>query len=637
MPHGYNGKILHVNLTKRETWVEQPDEDFYRKYMGGSAMGAYYLLKNTDPGVDALGPENVLSFFLSVITGVAVSGQSRMTAVAKSPLTDCVGDSQSGGFFPAQLKWAGYDGIVLYGRAESPVYLWIKDGEVEIRDAAHLWGKITGEAERMIQEELGDKKIEVLQVGPAGESLVRFAAVMSMSNRAHGRTGMGAVMGSKNLKAIAVRGTHKPTVADKAALGDLTRWGVQNFADSDVFGTGKYGTAETVGTQQRTGGLPTFNFNSGVFDGAEKITGERLYDEFLRGAEEGRQDTKGRDTCYACTVRCKRVVEASDDRYTIDPHYGGPEYETLATFGSYCGIDDMMAINKANEYCNKYGMDTISCGATIAWAMEAYHEGVLTDEDTGGMDLSYGSAEAMVRLTEMIGRREGFGAVLAEGSARAAENLGKGAEFLVTTKKQETPAHMPQAKVGLGLIYGVNPFGSDHQSSEHDPNYHEHYREKLAQIGLTEPMHPRVLNEEKVKFSLVTQWSYAATDSINVCQFVMGPTWQLYHMEQMAEIVSAVTGWDVTVEELQRLGERRVNMLRAFNAREGIGKDQDTLPEKMFKKALKGGKSDGRIIDRDEWLANRDVYYRMAGWDAETGNPTGETLERLGLGWLASS
>ncbi len=636
MPNGYNGKILHVDLTNRSYTIEEPDESFYRKYMGGSAMGAYYLLNNTSAGVDALGPENVLSFFASVITGAAVSGQSRLTAVAKSPLTDCIGDSQCGGFIPAELKWAGFDGIVLYGKADSPVYLWIKNGKVQIRDAGHIWGKITGEAEQMIKDELGDKKIEVIQVGPAGENAVRFAAVISMSNRAFGRTGLGAVMGSKNLKAIAVRGTNKLPIADKAALGALTRWGVQNFADSDVASLGKYGTAETVAPQQRTGGLPTFNFNSGVYEHWEDISGERLYDEFLKGAELGKQNSQGRDTCYACTVRCKRVVETSDERYTIDPHYGGPEYETLSTFGSYCGINDMVAICKANEICNKYGMDTISCGATIAWAMEAFSEGDLTLEDTGGLDLSYGNAEVMVRLTEMIGKREGFGAVLADGSARAADTLGKGHEHLITTKKQETPAHMPQAKISLGLIYAVNPFGSDHQSSEHDPSYHKSYAEKLAQLDLHEFMHPRVMNDEKVKYAIRTQWSYSAMDSINVCQFVFGPTWQLYHMQQMADIVSAVTGWDVSVAELQELGERRVNLLRAFNAREGIGKEQDTLPEKMFKKALKGGKSDGRMIDHAEWLAHRDVYYRMAGWDVKTGNPTPATLERLGLGWVAA-
>ena len=634
MPHGYNGKILHVDLTTRTIEVETPPEAFYRKYMGGSAMGMYYVLNQTPAHTDPLGPDNVLCLMASVITGAPVSGQSRITATAKSPLTDCIGDSQGGGFFPAEFKFAGFDGMVIKGRAASPVYIWIKDGAVEIRDAAHLWGKITGEAEALLKEELGDDKIEVLQVGPAGEKAVRFAAMISMSNRAHGRTGMGAVMGSKNLKAIVVRGTKKLSLANKKAVSDLARWGAQNLDSSDVASMAKYGTAETVGANQRGGGLPTFNFNSGSFEYFERIDGELLYDKYLRGAAEGKQDTKGRDTCYSCTVRCKRVVEWEDARFRVDPHYGGPEYETLATFGSYCGIDDIVAISKANQICNEYGMDTISCGATIAWAFEAFNEGILTLEETGGLDLTYGTAENMVKLAELIGQRGGFGHVLAEGSARAADMLEKGHECLIVSHKQETPAHMPQAKISLGLIYAVNPFGSDHQSSEHDPNYHKNYAEKLAQIGLFEPMHPRVMNDEKVKFALRTQWSYAAMDSVNVCQFVYGPTWQLFHMQQMADVINAVTGWDVTVDELQELGERRTNMLRAFNAREGVGKDQDTLPEKMFQKALVGGKSDGRKIDRAEWLQHRDVYYQMAGWDVATGNPTPEKLESLGLGWV---
>jgi aldehyde:ferredoxin oxidoreductase len=634
MPHGYNGKILHVDLTTRTYEVETPPESFYRKYMGGSAMGMHYVLHQTPAHTDALGPDNVLTLMASVITGAPVSGQSRITATAKSPLTDCIGDSQGGGFFPAEFKFAGFDGVVIKGRAETPVYIWIKDGVVEIRDAAHLWGKITGEAEAILKEELGDDKIEVLQVGPAGEKAVRFAALISMSNRAHGRTGMGAVMGSKNLKAIVVRGSKKLSLANKKAVGELARWGAQNLDSSDVASMAKYGTAETVGANQHGGGLPTFNFNSGSFEHFEKIDGELLYDKYLRGAAEGKQDTQGRDTCYSCTVRCKRVVEWEDARYKVDPHYGGPEYETLATFGSYCGIDDIVAVSKANQICNEYGMDTISCGATIAWAYEAFNEGILTLEETGGLDLTYGNAESMVKLAEMCGKREGFGNILAEGSARAADILGKGHECLIVSHKQETPAHMPQAKISLGLIYAVNPFGADHQSSEHDPNYNKAYAEKLAQIDLFEPMHPRVMNEEKVKFALRTQWSYAAMDSVNVCQFVYGPTWQLFHMQQMADVINAVTGWDVTVDELQELGERRTNMLRAFNAREGTGKDQDTLPEKMFNRALKGGKSDGRKIDRDEWLKHRDVYYQMAGWNVETGNPTAETMERLGLEWV---
>ena len=634
MPNGYNGKILHVDLTSGSIEVEEPDEVLYRRYMGGSAMGMHYLLKNTRANVDALGPENVLCLFTGVTTGVAISGQSRLTAVAKSPLTDCVGDSQSGGFFPAELKFAGIDGIVIKGRSPKPVYLWIKDGQAELRPADHLWGKITGEVEAILEKELGDDRIEVLQIGPAGEKLVRFAAIMNMSNRANGRTGMGAVMGSKNLKAVVVRGSRKPTLADKAKIGELTRWGVKNLAGSDVEGLAKYGTSEIVASQNRNGGLPAYNFNSGAFDQWEHISGEKLYDEYLRGADRGLQNTQGRDTCYACTVRCKRVAEITDGPYQIDPHYGGPEYETIATFGSYCGIDSLPAISKANQICNQYGMDTISCGATIAWAMEAFHEGRLTIADTGGMVLEYGNAETMVRMTEMIATRQGFGELLGEGSARAAGKIGRGTEaFLITSKKQETPAHMPQAKPSLALIYAINPFGSDHQSSEHDPAY-KSYPERMAQIGLTNPQSTRDMNDEKVRFALITQYAYSALDSVNVCQFVYGPAWHLYDMQQLAEMVSAVTGWDVTVEELLEVGERRLNMLRAFNAREGIGKEHDQLPEKMFKKALKGGKSDGRTIDHAQWLEHRDTYYRMAGWDVETGNPTSATLAKLGLEWV---
>jgi aldehyde:ferredoxin oxidoreductase len=634
MPHGYNGKILHVNLTTREIKIEKPGTAFYRKYMGGSAMGLYYLLKDMPGGVDALGPENVLCLMASVITGVPISGQSRLTATAKSPLTDCIGDSQMGGFAPAELKFSGFDGIVLKGKADSPLYLWIHDGEAELRDASHLWGKITGEAETIIKEELDDRKVEVMQIGPAGENLVRFAAIMSMSNRAFGRTGMGAVMGSKNLKAIAIRGKNKPTLADKEGLMNLTRWGVKAYPESDVAGLGKYGTAETTAPQQKNGGLPTFNYNSGVFDGWEAIDGTTMYDTILAGADEGKQNMKGRDTCYSCTVRCKRVVEIKEGVHQVDPHYGGPEYETLATFGSYCGIDNLAAVAKANEYCNKYGMDTISCGATISWAMEAFTEGRLTVEDTGGLELNFGNADVMVQLTKMIGEREGFGNVLAEGSVRAAEKIGNGTkEFLITSKKQEAPAHMPQAKPTLGVIYAANPFGADHQSSEHDGSY-EDYPERMAQIGLENPQPSLGMNEEKVRYAMRTQWAYSAMDSVNVCQFVYGPAWHLYDMDQLLSAINAVTGWDVTMDELLELGERRVNMLRAFNAREGIDREQDTLPEKMFKKALKGGVTNDVKVDRQEWKEMMDHYYRLSEWDLATGNPTQEKLERLGIGWI---
>ena len=341
MPHGYTGKILHVHLDTPTLEIETPPESFYRTFLGGSAMGAYYLLQNTPPHADPLGPENTLALMLGVITGAPISGQSRLTAVAKSPLTDAVGDSQCGGFFPAELNFAGFDGIVVHGQAKNPVYLWITAGEAELRPAEHLWGKTTAEVDDLLFEELGDKKIQVMQTGIAGENGVRYAAIMNMANRANGRTGMGAVMAAKNLKAIAVRGKQRPSLADKKGLNELARWGSGNFEDSDVYGLGLLGTAEVLGFQQSDGGLPTRNWVSGSFDGWQSIDGKTMAQTIL----------KERDTCYACTVRCKRVVE-SESPYPVAARYGGPEYETLATFGSYCGIDNLAAISYANQLCN---------------------------------------------------------------------------------------------------------------------------------------------------------------------------------------------------------------------------------------------------------------------------------------------
>ena len=639
MANGYNGKILHVDLTSGQLSVEEPDEAFYRKYMGGSALAMHYILKEMPSGVDPLGPDNVLVLALSVLTGTAVSGQSRMTASAKSPLTGAIGDSQGGGFFPAELKFAGFDAVVIKGKAEKPVYLSINEGSYELRDAAHLWGKVTGEAEASIKEDLGDNKVEVLQIGPAGEKLVRFAGIFSMSNRANGRTGMGAVMGSKNLKAVAVRGKKRPDVADKEGLKKLARWGAANLEDSDIAGLGKYGTAETTGANQTSGTLPTYNYNSGVFDGWEAIDGTTMYDTVLRGAAEGKQDRLGRDTCYACAVRCKRVVEITEGKYKVDPHYGGPEYETTSTFGNYCGIDDLPAISKANELCNKYGMDTISCGATISWAFEAFNEGKLTLDDTDGLDLTWGNAESMVKLTEKIAKREGFGDLLAEGSERAAKKIGRGTEaYLITFKGQEAPAHMPRVKRSLAVIYATNPFGADHQSSEHDPAFEddfEYYTDRMAVLGFSEGVEARSLSDEKIRFAATSQYMYSAMDSLNLCQFVYGPAWQLYGPEDMVEVVRAVTGWeDVDFAQLQKVGERRLNMMRVFNAREGMDRKSDVVPEKLFK-PLKGGASDGWVLDRDEVESALDKYFEFCGWDVKTGIPTRAKLEELDLGWVA--
>ena len=638
MPYGYTGRILRVDLTAGDLSVEEPGERFYRRYMGGSALALYYLLQEMPGGADPLGADNVLVLAVSVVTGAPISGQSRLTAAAKSPLTGAVGDSQAGGFFPAELKFAGFDAVVIKGQSPRPVYLWIHDGQAELRDAGHLWGRITGEVEVGIKEELGDDKVQVLQCGPAGEKGVRFAALISMCNRANGRTGMGAVMGAKKLRAVAVRGRQRPSLANKAALSELARWGVEALPQSGLARLAKFGTSNGVPGHQQAGRLSTRNFTSGVFEDWEALSGETMYDTILRGAAEGQQDSLGRDTCYACAVRCKRVVEVTAGPYAVDPRYGGPEFETIGLFGSGCGISDLVAVAKANELCNKYGVDTISCGATIAWAMECYENGLLTLEDTGGLELRFGDAAAMVQIVEMIAQREGVGDLLAEGSARAAARIGRGTErFLTTSKQQEAAAHMPQVKRTLALMYAVNPFGADHQSNSHDGDYAGGL-EHMAQLGLLDPQPHLSLNTEMVRYAMLTQHLRSALDSLTICHFCFGVGgWELYGPDQLLQAIRAITGWEVSLYELMKLGERRVNMMRAFNAREGIGREADTLPEKFHDVPLRGGPSDGYFIERQEWQRARETYYAMCGWDQATGYPTRGKLEELGIGWVADA
>jgi aldehyde:ferredoxin oxidoreductase len=438
---------------------------------------------------------------------------------------------------------------------------------------------------------------------------------------------MGAVMGAKNLKAVAVRGHERLEVADREALAALARWGAQNFPESDIYGMGVHGTADVLGLQHESGGLPTHNWASGVFKGYEALTGERMTDTIL----------KERDTCYACVVRCKRVVEGEWQGHKLDPLYGGPEYETLATLGSYCDVDDLEAVAYANQLCNMYGMDTISCGATVAFAMDCFERGLITTEDTDGLELRFGNAAAMVEMVERIARCEGFGGVLAEGAARAGRHIGKGAEALaVTVKSHDLPAHMPEVKRSLGLIYAVNPFGADHQSSEHDPSYegdYEYYQARMAMLGLTDPQPEGSLEAEKIRYALYTQWFYSLMDSINVCQFVYGPAWQLYDPNQLVAMARAVTGWDLSLWEMMKVGERRLNLMRAFNAREGFDRRHDVLPPKLAQ-PREGGPSDGLSFDPADLERAKDTYYAMCGWDGQ-GRPTRARLEELGIGWVA--
>ena len=645
---GFAGKILHVDLTTGSLEVEEPPEERYRTYLGGSALGLYYLLKNTPAGADPYGPENTLAFMLSGTTGAPVAGQSRCTVVAKSPLTGAVGDSQAGGFWPAELKFAGFDGIVVRGISPKPVYLWIKEGKAELRDASHLWGKTTNEVDRILEEELNDPRIEVLQVGPAGEKKVRFAAILSMATRAHGRTGMGAVMGSKMLKAIVVRGGKKKLpMADPDGLRAIVKRSIPLVRDDeDVWDLAKYGTMGITESQSAVGGLPTRNYLSGSFgfEKAKKIGADVYFDEILRGAATGDQLKQGRDTCYSCAVRCKRVAEAEWQEKAINAESGGPEYETVAMFGSDCGIDDPYAIAYASQLCNQYGADTISAGATMAFAIECFEKGLITANDTRGIELAWGDADAMIAMLEATLNREGFGDILAEGSAAAAISIGNGAEdFVVTSKNQELPAHMPRVKPTLGVIYAVNPFGADHQSSEHDGMYTpgtiegspDKYQKRMADIGLTDPQPEDALNEEKIRYALITQYAYSAMDTADVCQFVYGPGWEMLGMADLADVINAVTGMGITVDDLLTYGQRRLNLLRAFNAREGITRERDTLPKRLYDDPLEDGPSKGRVLDRDTITEALDTYYRLAGWDPETGNPPRSLLEDLDLAWVA--
>ncbi|MEN6299036.1 MAG: aldehyde ferredoxin oxidoreductase family protein [Anaerolineaceae bacterium] len=629
MPYGYTGQILHVDLTRGKLEIETLPEAFYRKYMGGSAMGLYYILREMPTNIDPLAPENVLTIMASVTTGAPISGQSRININAKSPMSGAIGDSQGGGFFPAELKFSGFDGIVIKGHSPNPVYLSIIDGKAELHDASQLIGKYTGEVDKILKEAVGDPKAEILQHGIAAEKGVLFSSVVSMSNRNNGRTGMGLVMASKNLKAIVVRGNKKLELAHPDKIAALHKSGPKLMSENpDVDGLGKLGTASVVMFQNMIGTLPTYNYTAGQFEHCEDISGEVLYDTVL----------KRRDTCYACIVRCKREVEITEGEYQVDPYYGGPEYETLATFGSYCGINNLAAICKANQICNMYGVDTISCGATIAFAMECFEKGIIGLKETGGIPLKYGNADAMLEVLDQIVNNQGpLGMILSQGSARAAKVWGPESEAcLITVKNEEAPAHMPQAKKSLAVIYAVNPFGADHQSSEHDPYYEEGatplYLNRLAQLDLKDPTSPGSLGTEKIRFGAYTQIFYSMLDTLELCQFVWGPAWTLYGPEEIVELVKAVTGWEVSLFELMKVGERRLNMLRVFNAREGFDRNDDKLPKKFFVPLVGTGPTAGVAMDKSEFEGALDTYYQLMGW-TNNGIPTKTKMVDLGIEW----
>ncbi|MFX0029009.1 MAG: aldehyde ferredoxin oxidoreductase family protein [Candidatus Hermodarchaeota archaeon] len=619
--------VLDINLTTSQTSKRIIPGDTYKLYPGGSALGVYLLLQDLKPKTDPFSPDNLLVFSVSLCTGLPVSGTSRLTTTTKSPLTGGIGDSQAGGDFPALLKANGYDAIIFRGKSEKPSYVYIDGDKVEIKDAKNIWGKVTGESEEIIKKELDESKIEVAQIGPAGENLVKYACIINKKTRANGRNGTGAVMGSKNLKAVVVQRRKTITAFDKDGLNTLLtapelKARIKRFSE----GFGKNGTSSSIIPMNTSGFLPTRNYSEGFLEEAVKIDG-RTMDEvgFL----------KGRETCYACAVRCKRVVDIPGK---VDPQYGGPEYETLATFGSYCGVTDLETICICNQLCNMHGLDTISTGATIAFAMECFENGILKRENTDGLELKFGNHDILPTLVEKIAKREGLGDLLAEGSKHYAEHLGKEAKSLfMGVKGQEFPAHMPQQKPGLGIIYAVNPYGADHQTTEHDTMIAIRGAPFKSRIDLVGDYNhyevSTILDDNKIRYIFDGQCFYSMLNSLSLCTFVWGFAWQLYGPSQILDLCKYGLGWETNMKDLLEIGERCLNMMRHFNAREGFTRVDDKLPDRVFEPVPEGpGKGTG--IDREEFAITQEKYYKIAGWDEKTGNPTKETLKRLQLDWL---
>jgi len=615
-PGGYNSKLLRVDLTEGRATVEDLEPAFIRKYVGGTGFIIHYLLKEVNPAIDPLSPQNKLIFAAGPLTGIALAGAARHAVGAKSPLTGGIAKSEAGEWWGSQFKRSGFDILIVEGKAAKPVYLWIHDGQAEIREADHLWGKPTKETQAAIRGEVGDEKARVALIGPGGENLVSFACIMHGLFDAAGRGGLGAVMGSKNLKAIAVRGSQAPEVIDPTGVREVSAWLRQNMDRMKMYQD--LGTGGAMERFEEVGNLPSENFGAGSFPGVGRISPTRIKDTIRVGMEG----------CFACPVRCKKVVEAKEP-YELDRAYGGPEYETIGAFGSCCGIDDMNAIARANALCNANSLDTISTGVTIAFAMECFQEGLLSEKDTGGIDLRFGNAEAMLQVIQLILRRQGIGDLLAEGSAAAAKKIGRGAEKLaMQVKGLEIPMHEPRLSKGLSLGYMVNPHGADHMDNMMDLLM-SGYGTQLAMIlddALPLGLEPTTLEDggpRKVAYFKVQHCKRIITDCLPLCHFLP------YSFAQVVRLVEAVTGWETTVMEQIRVAERVLTLCRLFNLRAGFTAEEDRLPERFYE-PTPGGALEDKALDRQEMEAAKRYYYDLMGWDAN-GVPKAEKLEELGI------
>lgn len=611
MAKGYMGKVLRVDLTDGKFTRQSFSEHVLRKYVGGSGLGAKILFDETGPDTDPLGEENRLIFMTGPLVATKALNSGRYHVITKSPLTGIFGEADSGGSLGPAIKKSGHDGIIITGKARKPVYLWIDNDQVELRDASHLWGRDTYAVDQVLKEEHG-KNIVTCSIGLAGERLVRFAAIMNdgVDGRAAGRCGVGAVMGSKNLKAIAVRGDRKPEIADENALAALSKqWAPVIVKNTEWT---KYGTAGGAEGSEAIGNLPIKNWRQGNFPGVATINGVYMAETIL---------TK-RYYCDQCVMGCGRTIHVKDGKYkTIEG--GGPEYETIGLLGSNCLVEDLEAIALANELCNRYGMDTISTGAAIAFAMEAYERGVISKDMTGGLEIEWGNPDVLIALVNKIAYREDIGYLLGEGALNAARSLGKASEeFVVHVKGLDFPAHDPRNAVGTGLQYVTSARGACHLSSfTHDFEVAVGFPE----LGYEKPP-DRWEIKGKAEFISKFQNVMGMFDSLVLCKFLVYGLGDSI-LKTLVDWVNTTTGWDMDVEEFLITGERIFNLKRMYNVKHGISRRDDVLPPRILSHRRGTGGAADNLPHIGYMLSE---YYDYRGWD-EFGIPTPATLERLGI------
>ncbi|HVL86649.1 MAG TPA: aldehyde ferredoxin oxidoreductase family protein [Candidatus Thermoplasmatota archaeon] len=614
MPPGYHGRVLHADLEKGRL-SDYPIPDAWRQaHVGGRGMAARILLREYRgrPADDPLAPSNVLTFFPGPLTGVAMPGSGRHVVAARSPLSGLYGEAYAGGFWATEFLRAGFDGLVVTGAAERPSYLAIVDGHAELRDASDLWGKLVSEVDAELLARLPGARVAA--IGPAGENLVRFACVVNDRNRAAGRTGMGAVMGAKKLKAIVVKGRPEgmPKPADDAKLRAARKKYVGTLTDEGMAEFGRYGTPRGVNGLSHSGILPTRYWGAGSWDRSEEVSGERQNATIL----------VGRDNCTACNVRCKRVVETSFEGERVDRKHGGPEYETIAAFASSQLVPSLDYVAASNKWCNEYGMDTISAGSAIAFAMEAKARGLLKD----GKAPEYGDGKGGLALLHRIARREGLGDLLAQGTRRAAEALAA-PELAVHVKGVELPMHEPRGKKGMGLSYAVSPRGANHMEGYHDTDLREDGASPELGVGKGFSRFEATPHKARVQASFENARSFV--NSLVVCAFTIvdsGPTYNLGHVRDM---LAAATGFPVDRDGMLAVGERNYQAARLFSIRMGATAADDDLPSRIRREALSFGKRREALTDAD--LATmKAAYYEARGWDGG-GRPTASRLRALGL------